>query len=131
MKRLLFVVLMMFGLVSWAEWEYAGTSNLGTDYHDKSTIRRSGKIAKMWTMKDYFEERTSHNGKVYKSAKGRVVFNCLEDTFAIISLLEYSSSMGKGEIIFSDDTKENEWDWGSIPPGSSVETHFKIACGKK
>ncbi len=131
MKRLLFVVLMMVCSVSWAELVKSGSSSYGTKYHDKSTIRRDGKIAKMWTMLDYFEEQTGSDGKRYKSDKTRFVYNCMEDTFAIISLVEYSGSMGEGKIIFSGDRKENEWDWGSIPPGSAAEAHFKIACGRQ
>lgn len=131
MKRLLFGVLMMVCSVSCAEWVETGISDFAIFYHDKSTIRRNGKIAKIWTMVDYFEERTGSDGKRFKSDKRRLVYNCMEDTFAIISLLEYSGSMGEGKIIFSGDSKENEWDWASIPPGSVSEANFKIACGKK
>jgi hypothetical protein len=63
MKRLLFVALMVTCSFSWAEWEYFGEKADYADYVDKSTIRRNGAITKMWTLTDYFEEKTDSSGK--------------------------------------------------------------------
>ena len=131
MKRLFFAALMTVCSVSWAGWVETGSTVSEIFYHDKSTIRRDGKIAKMWTMVDYFEEKTNRSGMRYKSDKTRFSYNCLEETYAIISLFQYSGSMGGGVAVYSFDWKEKDWDWGSIPPGSAAEAHFKIACGKK
>ena len=131
MKRLFFAVLMMVCSVSWAEWKKAGSTDSFYAYYDKSTIRRNGKIVKMWQMKDYFEEQDEGNGKNYKSQKLRHAFNCMDDTAALITVVAYSGSMGEGKIVFSGDIKEEKWDWDSVVPGSVGEAMLEIACSKK
>ncbi len=131
MKRLLFVALMMVCSVSWAEWEYSGANGAFAHYVDRSTIRRSGAIAKMWTLTDYFEEQTNPGGKKFKSDNRRLAINCMEDTIALIAFVEYSDSMGKGRTVSSLERKESDWDWRSFPPDTTGEVMFKIACGTK
>ncbi len=131
MKRLLFFVLMVGCSVSWAEWEYTGENIKYTNYVDRSTIRISGAVVTMWELSDYFEVQTTSDGKRFKSNKVRVAFNCVEDAYAIISLVLYSGSMGEGSIIKSHELKESQWNWKSVVPGSSSENSWSIACGKK
>jgi hypothetical protein len=132
MKRLLFFILMMVCSLSWADWEYTGQTDAFTYYVDKSTIRRNGKIAKMWVLEDFSEAQTnSDDGTKYKSEKSRFAFNCLEETVVSIAITQYSGSMGDGDVIWSNTRKESSWKWGSVVPGSSGEVMFKIACGKK
>ena len=131
MKRLLFVLLIMTCSVSRADWEYVGKTDTRSEYHDNSTVRRSETNAKMWRLRDYFEMQTNASGKKYKSLKFREVYNCMEDTSAIIALIQYSDSMGRGSVVNSLEVKENQWDWQSVVPGSSGEVFFKIACGEQ
>ena len=130
MKRILFVLLMMTCSVSWAEWERSGKNKAFAYYVDKSTTRRSGAIAKMWMLSDFFEVQTNSAGKKYKSDKTRFAYNCLEETLVPIAMVQYSGSMGEGEVVWSDTRKESNWEWESVVPGSSGEVIFKMLCGK-
>lgn len=131
MKQLLFVALMMVCSVSWAEWEYTGKNESFVHYVDRSTIRNSGAIARMWVLADYFAEQTNSDGKKFKSDNRRLAFNCMQETTALIAFVEYSDSMGKGRTVSSEERKESDWDWRSFPPDTTVEVMFKIACGNK
>jgi hypothetical protein len=131
MKRLLFVLLMMTCSISWAAWEMTGNTKNDTFYHDKSTIRRNGAIAKMWSMIDSFEDETNSDGTIFKSQKVFRVANCRERTVATISLFQYSGSMGEGSVVLTRTIKESEWNWTPIPPGSIAEAEWKIVCGKR
>ncbi len=132
MKQLLFVVLMTFCSVSWSKWELTGKS---TDdeiifYHDKSTIRRKGAVAKMWTMKDFSADQIGESGS-YKSNKVLHAYDCLAETSTAIAFVNYSGSMGEGAVVNSVTGKESWLEWDPVVPGSAQEKMWKIACGKK
>jgi hypothetical protein len=131
MKRLVFAALIMVCSLSWADWERSGENSAFVHYVDKSTARRSGAIAKMWVLSDFFEAQTNSDGTKFKSDKTRFAFNCLEETVVSIAMTQYSRSMGEGEVVWSNTRKESNWEWNSVVPGSSGEVMFKIACGKK
>lgn len=119
--------------MSWAEWEKTAiaTDNQGgkiTYYHDKSTIRKNGRIAKMWVMRDsslpiYF------SGGSFKSSKALMMFDCSEETFETFSFIWYADSMGKGRIMESQTRKESQWAFSPIIPDSAGEAEWQIACG--
>ena len=133
MKRLIFLSLMMVCSVSWAEWEVCTISDDGmeTYYCGKSTIRKNGAISRMWELRNYSSMRTTSSGDRYMSAKVLNVYNCREETKALISFAFYSGAMGEGNVVSSHTKKESEWNWEPIVPGSTGETKWEIACGKK
>jgi hypothetical protein len=133
MKRLVFAALMMVCSMSWAAWELCETSGDGmiTYYCDKSTIRKNGAISRMWELRDYSSVETLSSGDRYMSAKVLNVYNCREETNAIISYIFYSGAMGEGNGVFLHTVKESEWKWDPIAPDTIGETKWEIACGKK
>lgn len=122
---------MVASSVAWADWELSGGDAEDTFYHDKTTIRKNGAIAKMWTMIDHSEVLTDGADLSYKSSKNLFVFNCKSELGELISLLRYSGSMGNGKVVYSANWKEKDWEWKPIAPGTFNEFHWKIACGKK
>jgi hypothetical protein len=133
MKRLLFVVLMMSCSVAWADWEFTGESNGGAirHYHDKSTLRRDGVIAKMWTMNNFSREQENTADKMYSSSKSLVAFNCKNEGSAVVSIVQYSGSMGDGAVVWTAARKDTALEWGPIVPESVLEKFWKIGCQKK
>jgi hypothetical protein len=131
MKRLLFVVLMTVCSVSWAEWEMTGKAEGLTHYHDKSTIVINGTTAQMWVMYEFPQVRTNTDGGRYKSAKSLLAFNCKYETLAMISVIQYSGSLGTSDVVLSDSYNESEWIWDRIVPNTLVKVELDIACGKK
>jgi len=133
MKRLLFVMLMMVCSVSWAEWELCGSDSDDKFmvYCDKSTIRKNGAISRMWVLTDFSKVQKNASGKRYMSFKSLAAYNCRDETSAIISLVQYSGSMGEGNVVVSHTRQEREWEWKPIVPESITEAQWGIACGSK
>jgi hypothetical protein len=131
MKRVLFVVLMTVCSVSWAEWEMTGKAEGLTHYHDKSTIVINDTTAQMWVMYEFPQVRTNTDGGRYKSAKSLLAFNCKYETLAMISVIQYSGSLGTSDVVLSDSYNESEWIWDRIVPNTLVKVELDIACGKK
>lgn len=128
MKRLILTVLMMTCSFAWAKWEIVSLEDKFIYYLDKSTIRKNGVIAKVWSMIDFFELQTEYGNK-YKSQKMLFAYNCLEETFALISMIKYSDSLGEGGAIFSSTIKQSDLKWSPIIPETYSEVFWKIACG--
>jgi len=134
MKRLLFVVLIMFCSVSWAEWEICGSSGSGDKnalyFCDISTIRRNGAISQMWKITNYTKVQANARGDRYMSAKVLKAYNCREETNARIILIHYLQPMGEGDVVWSNKRQESEWKWNPVA-GTDMQTPWEIACGRK
>ncbi len=131
MKRLLFILLTMVCSASWAAWEMTDKADDLTHYHDKSTIQVNGITAQMWVMYDFPEARTNADGDKYKSAKSLLAFNCKYETLTMISVIQYSGTLGTGDVVLSENFKESEWVWDRIVPNTPVKVEWDIACSKK
>ena len=131
MKRLLFVLLMMTCSVSWAEWELADWTDEFFVYLDKSSIRKNRNIVKMWIMKEYPSVQTNPFARRYQSEKSYHVFDCQAETLAIMTIIQYSGSMGSGSVVFSGNRTERELEWRPIVPQSGGQLQWQIACGRK
>jgi hypothetical protein len=97
---------------------------------DKTTIRKNGVISRMWDLMEHSIVQT-HTGLTYMSAKSLQAYNCREETSTIISIILYSGSMGKGNVVYTYTWQESEWKWSPVAPDSIYEVLWKIACGKK
>ena len=122
---------MMICSVSWAEWELYGDDQDRMLFYDKSTIRKNGAIPRMWFMDNYSKVQTNPIGDRYMSQKTLRAYNCSDETWALISLVQYSGSMGQGNVVQSITLQERQWEWDPIVPGTLGETKWKIVCGKK
>ena len=128
-KVFLAVLLVIISNGANAEWTYAGGSsddNL-TVYVDLATIRKSGNIAKMWSMFDYKTIQGTGDGKQYLSVKRQDEYDCKEETFGLLTFTEFYENMGKGNPIYSNSAPANK---SPIEPGSLGETKWKLACAK-
>lgn len=132
MKFLIFFSLLLIYSLSWAEWEITNRAEDGktTYYHDKSSIRRKGAIAKMWTMKDFSVVKTNSKGKKYKSSESLYVFDCRSEKMETVSFIQYSDAMGGGTVVLDRTLEESEWEWNSIPSESTEALFWKTACNR-
>ncbi len=131
MKRLLFVFLMMMYSTSWAAWELIFEDDEIAFYADKSTIRRTGNISRIWSMMDYHEIQKSQIGVSYKSTKNLFSFDCKSEEGVLISGHNYSEPMGSGKNVGSYTTQKIDWEYTPIVPGSVTEHLWSIACKKR
>ncbi len=88
-------------------------------------------IVKIWEMRDYSSVQTNGEGQRYHSAAVLWAFNCRDETKTVTSAVEYSGSMGSGNVVNSVNAKEGVLQWTPIVPRSVAEETWKISCGKK
>jgi hypothetical protein len=130
MKRIFFTALMVVCSFSWADWEYTDETERRIEYHDKSTIRRSGSLVKMWSLSDNYEIQTV-KGLSFKSTKQLYSYNCDSEMMALVSMALFSGSMGAGTSVHYFTNKESELKWVAIIPESVGEISWKIACARR
>jgi hypothetical protein len=113
---------------AYAEWVWIGTADeKSTVYADLERIRRTGHLAKTWTLRDY---KTAQDvlGKSYSSSKLLIEFDCQQELFRTAGAYAYSENMGNG-IMVQSDTEPAKWQ--PVVPDSIGEIIWKLACGKK
>jgi len=125
---------MLFAVVSssaMAEWTLVLTSKEATQYADRSTIRVSGNIAKMWMLtnisKNIENIRAGEKGFAMKTLSE---YDCKEEKIRMVHAAYYGEYMGTGGIVFTENVPNA--DWIPIVPGhdSIHAIGWKIACGK-
>ena len=109
-----------------AEWKRVGESSNFTTYVDLSTIRRSGNMAKMWTLYDMNAPTASPSGAIFLSMRSRDEYDCSDERRRGLDMSTHTERMGGGSTV---DMSSAARQWASIPPGSIIETFFKVACG--
>jgi hypothetical protein len=108
--------------VEWIEVDFDGNV---TVYADLATIRKVGDRVKMWILIDY---KTAQAGNPYMSIRGQSEFDCKRERMRSLFLSFYSSNMGRGHVVDSDDDPAK---WKRVTPGSIDDSLWQIACGKR
>jgi hypothetical protein len=117
-------------------WEYIGDNDGETHYIIKSSIKKSGKTVKMWSLIDFKTPQELTDGK-YLSLKKQVDYDCNNSRFRMLSAVATTGNMGKGDIVLNVSIKEDEknsgngFKWKEVIPDSAMEELFKYACGLK
>lgn len=109
-----------------AEWTGVGGTDSQNFFADLTTIRKTGNIAKMWSLLDLKTADTTLSRR-YLSMKMQNEFDCTRGEYRFISSQNYSGNMGMGEVVFRNDTVA---EWNPIPPNSAVRSLWKAACKK-
>jgi len=101
----------------------------GTEvYVARSTIRRSGDLAKMWDMYDFKTVQTIA-GKRVLSVRNQHEYDCKSARRRMLSTTGFAGHMGKGAVVAFDNTPMA---WERVTSGDFVEAcYWKVACGKK
>lgn len=109
-----------------AEWTEVGGNDNQTVYADLTSIHKSSNRVTMWSLLDLKEPDTT-TGKPYLSMKMQNEFDCEREQYRFLFSLNYSGSMGGGEVVFRNGTAA---EWNPIPPTSAAKTLWKVACKK-
>ena len=130
MKLLIAVLLAVFSTSVLAEWTAVSFSDKQTAYADLSTIRKSGDKIKMWELFDYKVVQITKvaGGTGYLSSVSQSEYDCKEGTDRLLSLTWYAKNMRQGDVVFTSGYPHEESE--PIPPGTTAETLFRVACGK-
>lgn len=111
-----------------AEWKQINQNSKLTTYVDLNTVRRSGNLAKIWSLQDYVSPIAWTSDTSYLSSLLRREFHCSDERGRTLDYIWHTGSMGGGPTVATDSTAGQ---WSSVPPGSIEERMFKAACGIK
>ena len=127
----IYIVLLALAVISTdvcAKWVTVAESDAGVLFADPETIRKRGKLVKIWTLFDLFEVEVRPGLSRLHSSKGHVEFDCSEENQRTLYFSNHTEPMGHGEISFVNSIAG---EWRSIPPNSLGRSMLKFACGKK
>lgn len=114
-----------------AEWSSVFESVDGNEtiYVDFKSIRKIGNNkVELWYLLDFKKTQQSVNYS-YLSSVVHDEFDCDKKIIRMLNLSFYSGNMRPGEVVWSNSNiKEKPH---SIMVGTTTETVFKLACGKK
>jgi hypothetical protein len=114
---------------AYAEWvKVSDSDETGkTVYVDSVTIRRDSNLVKVWQIYDYKTVQTL-GGNRFLTAKEQWEFDCAQGLGRVVARKEFSGNMGKGTMVF---TNSQVGKWIPVVPGSTGQTVWEAACGKK
>jgi hypothetical protein len=111
-----------------AKWARVAADETSTAYADSATIRRSGNMARMWSVFDHKTAVALDNGKQYLSTRAQLEYDCKEERMRGVAVSFHSKNMARGELVHSD---LDPGSWGPVPPGTVNDALWKIACRKR
>ena len=116
------------GFVEWSS-VFESVDGNETIYVDFKSIRKIGNNkVKLWYSLDFKKTQQSVNYS-YLSSVVHDEFDCDKKIIRMLNLSFYSGNMRREEVVWSNSNiKEKPH---SIMVGTSTETVFKLACGKK
>lgn len=126
MKKLILIFMAVTSSSAMAEWVHMDSSQGINFYYESSSVRKIGKISKIWGLVDLTEPKESPFGP-FLSAKTLFEFNCSELSHRTVHSIVFSSKMGSGQPV-SNDTPSDPWT--PVSPGSIAEGMMKAACRK-
>ncbi len=118
--------------VAAAEWEPMGSTLKGESdfYVARSTIRRSGDLAKMWEMIDN-KAATVIDGKRTFSARYLWEYDCKGSRRRMLAASAYAGHLGKGAVVGSENFPP-PYSWQTVGPSDGYAQYFlKLACDRK
>lgn len=109
-------------------WVKVGETDKAVFYLDYSTVKQQGRYRFAWVLTDINTTQRNSDNTLHKSTKDRWAYDCSNERSALISLLQYSDTLGKGEVVYSHSWQEHEWKFGDVPPGTMNASMLQAVC---
>lgn len=131
MKKLLLACLMAPLLAQAAQWVKVpvGSSAGSQSYIDRSSIIRSDKSYKVWSLVSYAKEQATPEGTPYLSMKALHLYSCADRTTTLLSQVYYAEAMGKGPV--SQSFKYEKFAPDDIVPDSVSDGALQVICKRR
>lgn len=131
MKKLLLAGLMLPVLAQAAQWvKVPGGAGAGSQsYIDRSSIIRSDKSYKVWSLVSYAKEQATPEGTPYLSMKALHLYSCADRTTTLLSQVYYAEAMGKGPV--SQSFKYEKFAPEDIVPDSVADGALQVICKRR
>lgn len=109
-----------------AQWVKVGTDGASVSYIDKSSMLKSGKDHKVWSLVSYGAEQTGQDGTTYQSMKALNLYSCANRTTTLLSQVYYPEEMGKGAPV--QRFKYEKFTPEDIVPDSAADSALQYLC---
>ena len=127
-KNILVTLLVVTSSSAMAEWvEIGGKLPDVVVYSNPATIRHENNMINMWVLHDFKTFQVSPKGKFYRSIRALGEYDCRNYKFKTLALSIHSGSMASGETLFQSN---DPTDWMPVPPETTNEMLFNVACKK-
>jgi hypothetical protein len=124
MRHLCIIILCLAAAPAWAGWTHVAEGPGTRTYADPATLKRSGDVAAMWSVRDYQDfQRMVEVG--YFSHKTLAEYDCRQKRSRGLSTSLHEGHMGEGKAIYADETAH---DWEEVVPETEGEALWKAAC---
>jgi hypothetical protein len=111
-----------------AAWTVVDSSVSPHLYVDAENVRRTGDVARIWTVLDYAAPQSTADRGGYSSIVILQEIHCTEGKTRAIQMSMYSGRMGAGTILLN---RSFEGEWTYARPGTNFDKEAKIACAKR
>ncbi|OGS96966.1 MAG: hypothetical protein A3H31_10940 [Gallionellales bacterium RIFCSPLOWO2_02_FULL_57_47] len=128
-KAILSLLLAVASSNAAAGWIVVSWSDTTIDYIDPTSIRRVGDRVKMWHLIDLKTAESKIRGvSPFMSSRAQHEYDCKEEQSRVLFVSFHSKNMAEGITVSRNSYPESNW--SPVPPGTTTEALWKIACEK-
>ncbi len=125
----LFLLLVTFSQIVFAEWVKHGANEGMVVYYDPSVFYSGNGNVRLWIMFDFKKQKLGVvNGKTPLSSKVNDEFDCRREMMRMVFYSLHDKNMGKGEVIHID---VRPTEWAPIPPDGVLKDMYALYCQTK
>ncbi len=125
MKNLLLTLLL--GLAShsaMADWTRLLEGKSSVTYIDSTATIKESNLSRVLSMTDFVNVQDAA-GEKFMSIKAVTEYDCQEKRYRTVNLTWYSSNMGKGNAVLSNNKPD---EWQAINPTTGREAIWELVC---
>lgn len=132
MKSIVLILTLLLAAASnnaTAGWIVVNRNDTTIHYADPASIRSLGDRVKMWHLIDLKTAESTISGvPPFMSSRVQHEYDCKEEQSRVLYVSFHSKNMAEGITVF--DSTYSGTDWSPVPPGTTTEALWKMACEK-
>ena len=116
---------------AFAEWVFVTNSEDGklSRYVDPESVRGDGTLVRLWELSDFKNNPIIYpDKKKANSMKSQSEWDCKQELWRMLYNIPFTGQMAAGSPI---NTYDGEKKWYPVSPGSTGQSMFEFACGKR
>ncbi len=127
LRKLVILMLTLTCVSAHAGWSRISYFDQGDFYIDRDTIKREGDRREVGSMLDYRSPQMDASGKIYRSTRSMLQFDCTHKMARAVHMTFFSGSrLGGNEISKMGSLKE----WAAVPPDTPIREILNVVCAR-
>ncbi len=126
MKKILFLFLMGFNSIVYAQWTLIGENDDGQFYIDLPSIHQINQNKRVWVKTEYSPNSKMTLQENIRSTRALQEFDCRERKYRRLSFHGYKQPNLMDSVFTSNTIQE----WNYIPPKTVVDAELRLVCSK-